>query len=211
MFLVRKKSFTLTELLIAMVLTSLVILAVTSVDITSRKFFAAASKEARVQNEAKIAMEHILEHVQLGIGDMSNAQTLDTGTPPALDNSRGFWILNSSGHLSSTGSIIHIKRDGLTGPADGKFVLGDPDDGTIMYAFPGTQPYRIYYSGPAAPEYITDAVITNCTFETYPADTSPNEVKVTIETLHDPSEAEGPDNPKTTLTSSIVLRAMSIN
>lgn len=57
-----RKSFILTELLIAIVLLALVILAATSVDITSRRFFAAIKEQAHAQDEAKIAIEHMVRN-----------------------------------------------------------------------------------------------------------------------------------------------------
>ena len=184
MLLVSKESFTLTELLIAVVLTGLVILAVSSVDITSRKFFAVANKEARAQNEAKIAMEHIVKHLQLGVGDINNP---------------GFTI-------APGGSQIDVNIDWDN---DGQFT-GSPPDRIIRYIYQGNPNYKIVYDpdiGVAGDEDLTDKRVTNTNFER----TAPNVVKVTIETLHDPSKVEGPDNPKATLTSSAILRAMSIN
>ena len=55
---------------------------------------------------------------------------------------------------------------------------------------------------------ITEQVITNCNFVMGAAT---NEVIVTIEARLDPAQVEAPENPQTTLTSTIVARAMSAN
>lgn len=190
MFLVSKKGFTLTELAIATVLMGVIILAVTSVDITSRRFFGAASDESRIQDEAKIAMEHIVKNVQLGIGDVTNPGT-----------SEGFTITG--------GTQIQVKRDGLNGDADGKFDLTDSADGFIEYNLQGNRiVYTIYDNNMAvvSTENLTDPIVTNAGFSVGGV---ANQVDAIIEVLRDPSKPESRENPKTTLTSSVVLRAMS--
>ncbi len=57
-----RKSFTLIELLIAIVLLAPIILAATSVDIASRRFFAAIREQTHAQDEVKIAMEHMVKN-----------------------------------------------------------------------------------------------------------------------------------------------------
>lgn len=192
MFLVSKKGSTLTELAIATILMGVIILAVTSVDITSRRFFGAASDESRIQDEAKIAMEHILKNVQLGIGDVTN-----------LGTSEGFTITG--------GTQIQVKRDGLNGDADGKFDLTDSADGFIEYNLQGNRiVYTIYDNNMAvvSTENLTDPIVTNAGFS---VGSVANQVDAIIEILRDPSKPESRENPKTTLTSSAVLRAMSTN
>jgi len=177
------KAFTLTELLIAAVLVGLIILTVTSVDITSRRFFNVVSRRAKVQDEAKIAMEHIVKNVQRGIGDVTNPGT-----------SEGF---------SASGSQVEVQLD-VDG--DGRFT-GIPPDKKIRYTYNGG---KIVYDPDinigGNEEDLTANMVTNASFN---QGSAPNQVDVTIEVLHNPSEAEGLENPKTTLTSSIILRAMS--
>jgi prepilin-type N-terminal cleavage/methylation domain-containing protein len=57
-----KRGFTLTEVLIAIFLTGLVVLSATSVDITSRHFFSVINRTSKFQDEAKIAMEHMVRN-----------------------------------------------------------------------------------------------------------------------------------------------------
>ncbi len=178
-----RKGFTLTEIIIAIVLTGLVVLAVTSVDITSRKFFNIASERSRVQDEIKIAMEHIVTHLRLGVGYVDNP---------------GFVV-------SGGGSQIQLRLDV---DKDGRFTASPPDS-IIQYSYQGSPDYKIVYNDGAGSEDLAAAVIESINFSSDAG--SPNKVDVTIEALPDPSESEGPDNPKITLTSSIVLRAMSCN
>ncbi len=202
MLIENKKGFTITELLIAVALSGLIILAVSSVDISSRRFFEAIKEKGHIQAEAAMAMEHMVKNLQLGIGDMSNPGTF--GSPPGANNSRGFYILDSS-DLDWEGSRIRIKLDDNN---DGKFESGT--DKIAEYRLLGS---RIRYDpnvlpGPFPPEWLTDRVISDYWFY---IDGASNRVNVTITARSEPTQPAGPDNPETILTSSITLRAMSIN
>ncbi len=63
-----KKAFTLTEILIAAVLMTMIILAVSSLDIVSRRFFKSTGEQSKLQDEARIAMEHIVKNLTLANG-----------------------------------------------------------------------------------------------------------------------------------------------
>lgn len=205
-----KKAFTLTEILIAVMLVGLVIMAASSVDISSRQFLRTIERQIQVQDEAKIAMQHIAKNLQLGIGNMTNPGSI--GNPPLPNNSRGFYILDGWGNLANSGSIILVKRDGLHGPGDGQFNPADPNDGISEYRYMGNPDFKIIYDPdiaiPGSEDNFTDGIVNACNFS---IDSAPNQVEVSIETLHDPLEADGLDNPHAILTSSIVLRAMSCN
>ena len=67
----KRKGVTLAELLIAVVLLLLVFLAVTSVDIASRDFSILTHRKAEVQNEAKIAMEHMIRNMREGVSSVT--------------------------------------------------------------------------------------------------------------------------------------------
>ena len=200
----RKKGLTLVEILIAITLTGLIILAVTSVDITSRRFLGTASKESWIQDEAKIAMEHIVKNIQLGVGDMSNASTA-VGSSPEADDTRGVLILDETGKLvasGSGGSQIQIKKDE---DGNGRFDAGS--DPIITYSYDsGNQ--RIVYTHPVTgSENLADGIVYSAIFEY--DENIPNQVIVTITVRKDPTRDPSLENPETTLTSSIVLRAMS--
>ena len=96
---------------------------------------------------------------------------------------------------------------------NGQFNSGD---NTIEYKYDSTNYKILYYpdviDNPSSYEELTDAVITSDTSFSSVA-SALNQVDVTIQARKKP-EPEHPaslDNPEATLTSSIVLRAMSCN
>ncbi|MFH1046019.1 MAG: hypothetical protein V1727_03550 [Candidatus Omnitrophota bacterium] len=185
------KGFTLTELIISTLLVGLVILSAVSADLTSRQFFKSAEDIIRVQDEAKIAMEHIAKNVSRGIGSLDS---------PAYT-------------LSGPTNRIRVNIDGLlTGNTNGRF--GDAaDDGTIEYEF-DTVNHRIVFDPNTDDavvgdkENITTEVIANCSFS---ASADLNRIDVFIEARRDPTKAASNKNPEVSLSSSVVLRAMSCN
>lgn len=210
------KGFSLTEIMIAVTLMTVVIVAVTSVDITSRQFFGSTERQSQIQDEAKFALEHIAKNVQLGIGDMSNPEAL--GSPPTNSNTRGFYILDSTGDLAASGLRLQVKRDGFTGPGDGRFDSSDAVDTIIEYEYLPAQDIIRYY--PDKDDRNTYEDIAKYILDPHELDSGdpyifessiPNQVDVTIKVLRDPSEPKSLENPETILTSSIVLRAMSCN
>lgn len=164
-----------------MMLTGLVVLAVVSVDLTSRRFFQAARGKTYTQDEAKIAMAHIAKNAQLGIGSVNNP---------------GFTI-------GGGGTQLRINQD-----IDCNGTL----DAGISYTYRGAPNFDIFYDPNIAvagnEETITGPMITSCNFAFGGA---PNEVVVTIISRTNPALGPSPQNPETTLTSSIVLRGMSAN
>ena len=200
-----KKAFSLMEILIAVVLMGVVVLAITSVDITSRRFFGTSSTESWIQDEAKIAMEHIVRHIQQGVGDMTFAGT--TGNDPyAVGSTRGFYILDTNGLLTDSDNAIHIKLDANR---NGRYD-GAPPDEIVKYNYSPHPDYTIYYTdGAGNIEALADGIVSDAIFSF--DSTTPNQVDVVISVRQHP-EPEHPaslDNPETTLTSSIILRAMS--
>lgn len=197
------KGFTLAELLVAIVLMGIVAMAVVSVDIASRRFFGTSSKESWIQDEGKIAMEHIVRRLQLGVGDLGNPRALGENPNDAAGCSRGFYILNAGGNLAASGNRIQIKIDKNE---DGKYVAAN--DKVVEYSYQGTPNYKIVYTDPDLPgnEDLADGIVQFALFTMGGLD---NQVKVTITVLRDPGQAPSLENPATTLTSDIILRAMS--
>lgn len=182
-----RRGFTLAELTVAMLLVGLVILTATSAEFTSRQFFNAAEEKIYVQDEAKVAMLHIANNLRRGIGDITNP---------------GYTLYGPTNR-------IRVQIDGLTGAANG--VYGDAVDGEIEYEF-DTVNFVVVFDPNADDSVvgdkidITDDIIVDGSFQT---GTSLNEVLVTIVARRDPSRAASLENPEITLTSRIVLRAMS--
>ncbi|UCB57496.1 MAG: prepilin-type N-terminal cleavage/methylation domain-containing protein [Candidatus Omnitrophota bacterium] len=181
------KGFSLTEILIAIVLMSLVMLTVVSVDITSRRYFKGSSEQVEVFDEAKIAMEHIIRNVQRGVGDIDN---------PGLA-------------IYDGGTRIRVNLDD-----DGNGIA----DRTIEYMYQNGPDYNIVFDSDVSAgnptEDFADGKLLSATFA-FGKDAGdndiPNHLDIEIVARQDPSQEVGPDNPETTLTSSVVLRAMSCN
>ena len=68
----KAKGITLTELVIATVLVSVVVLATMAISVSARRFLTASRLLSRVQNEASFALAHIHKNVRLGIGSILN-------------------------------------------------------------------------------------------------------------------------------------------
>ena len=210
------RGFSLLEILVAIVITGVIILAVTSVDITSRRFFGSASSQSQIQDEAKIAMGHITRNIQLGIGDMTNPGNMGDD-PSTVNSSRGFYILDVSGNLAAIGARIQVKQDDPANP-NGKY--GDAGDPFIEYEYRDTEDLIRFYPDPTVAdrddpnnfEVFADGKLYSADFRF--DDTEPalaNRVEVTIVTREDVNSEPSLENPETTLTSSVVLRAMSTN
>jgi len=114
------KGFTLTEILIAIVLMGLVILTVTSVDITSRYFFKSISGESRIYDEAKIAMEHMVKNFTqaheiydfLGTDSWTIGVRIDTNKTPA-NFGDDTWVIYC--FVGAAGEIWHYPDAGSNG------------------------------------------------------------------------------------------------
>lgn len=188
-----------------MVLLGVIVLAVASVDITSRRFFGTSKEESWIQDEAKVAMEDIVKNIQLGIGDMSNARNMGDDPYDGLGCSRGFYIL-VGGVLAISGSQIQVKQDT---DRDGAI------DRTIEYTYQGGPDYKIVFdpdiTNAGDEEDLAEGIVTSAIFNFDNVTPIPNRVEVAITVRRNPTEAKSLDNPETTLTSSIILRAMSTN
>ncbi|MFC1630949.1 PilW family protein [Candidatus Omnitrophota bacterium] len=198
--------FTLTELWIAILITGVVILTVTSLDITARRFMQDLRASSRVQDEVKIAMQHMLIRLRQGVGDVTNYGMMGAAAVPG-NTSGGFFIADAGGNLAASGPQVFYKLDGLNGDRDGRYDPADSDDALGQFFYLPAQ-FTIFDSLLPAPSNITQPFITNCTFNIGPA---LNECVITITARADPAQPVGAENPETTLTSSVVLPGMSIN
>jgi len=64
-----RKSITLIELLIAMVLLAVIILAINNVNVFSRYHFISTDRRAKIQNDASRCLEHITKYASQAIGN----------------------------------------------------------------------------------------------------------------------------------------------
>ncbi|MBU0547288.1 MAG: prepilin-type N-terminal cleavage/methylation domain-containing protein [Candidatus Omnitrophica bacterium] len=68
----RNYGLSLIELLVSMILMSLVLLGIFSIDLFSRHHVITSDKRAKVQNEISYAIEYMSKYVQQGIGDYNS-------------------------------------------------------------------------------------------------------------------------------------------
>ncbi len=211
------RGFSLAEILIAITLMGLIILAVASVDITSRRFFGTSKDEVWIQDEAKIAMQHITSRVQRGVGNMGRPGAMDDNPNDSdVQSSRGFYILSgvytdfdNPGLLTDSGSRLWVKIDTN---ANGKFDSGI--DQIVEYQEVNNS-IRFYpdVTDRANYESLADGIVEKAIFSFVhnvdPELAIPNRVDVEIQVLREPGKDPGLNNPQTTLTSSIILKAMS--
>ncbi|MFH1246015.1 MAG: hypothetical protein V1662_05970 [Candidatus Omnitrophota bacterium] len=175
--------FTLTEILIALVIVVFVVMGAGSAHIGAHNFFTSIKQHSQVQEEVKIALEHITKNIQSGIGDLNN---------PAF--------------TISGGNQLDVRIDTNN---DGKFTAADR---TIRYTYSGAPNYRIVYdpdTNIAGNESnITDKLISAVSYNSGSGSAS-NEIEITIEALMDPTKSEAIDNPKASLTSTAAIKGMS--
>jgi Tfp pilus assembly protein PilV len=69
MFFYSRRSLTLIELLIAIILLAVIILGVNSIDIFSRYHFISTDRRAKLQNDVSLCLEHITKSVSQAIGN----------------------------------------------------------------------------------------------------------------------------------------------
>jgi prepilin-type N-terminal cleavage/methylation domain-containing protein len=70
--ILKRKSITLIELLIALSIFAVLTLAFTSIDLFSRYHVRTADMRAQLQNEASSALEHMSKNISQAIGDLTN-------------------------------------------------------------------------------------------------------------------------------------------
>ncbi|MCK4809454.1 MAG: prepilin-type N-terminal cleavage/methylation domain-containing protein [Candidatus Omnitrophica bacterium] len=75
-----KKSVTLIELIIAVSLLAVIILAVTAFSVASHRFYQSSKRKMKVLNELTYLLEHINKNVSLAIGDINNPGVVVTST-----------------------------------------------------------------------------------------------------------------------------------
>ncbi len=81
-----KRSLTLVELIIAIVLLGVVVLGVMAFDSASRQFLRSSERKVEVLNELTLIMEHIHKNTLLGIGDANNPAIAVTESPGGVFN-----------------------------------------------------------------------------------------------------------------------------
>ncbi|MFC1703634.1 type II secretion system protein J [Candidatus Omnitrophota bacterium] len=186
---ISKRGLTLTEVLIVTALLGVVVGAVTCVDITARNMLNQAERITKVNNEASLAMEHIVRNLHLAIGCAGCVDPLVDGTE------RGVRILNG-------GRDLEIRQD----DGDARYDPAvDPFNMRYRFAFASHEIEVNDGLGPweSLAENIRDGVI----FSSANHDTPWIDVRITAR--FDPTQPESLENPEVTLRSRVLLTSSS--
>lgn len=202
MRLLRNKSVTLIELLLAIAILGLMILGISNLELFSRYQVTSSDRRAKLQHEASFVLEHMAKEIIKAIGDINRPPidiTATIGTDPVI--------------------IAWTDYDN-----DGRWD-GAPEDKQIAYRYnPST--YEIWYYGnytdnPNSYRVITSrcvapdfgSVETQPTFRTY--NSANNYIYVQITACWDPdgspSACGTSDNPSITMRSRIGMPSVSVN
>lgn len=225
----QNKSVTLLELLLAIVLLSIIVLGLTSIDFFSRHNVVNADVKARLQNKGYLGLEHIKRNALLAIGN-------ETISYPAQAESvidiRQITGLNESARLKI---FQDVNMDGIRQEPVG-IPLVSEDHWTVYRWYSNTgapiDRYQLQYCGwcrnktcngancAAGWEVVSTNVISFIPIK--PADANEvltdNYVDVEITTCLHPEynfdanpDCGTPDNPQTTMRSRILLPVVGIN
>ncbi len=201
-----KKSLTLIELLIAIVLLSVIILAISSIDLFTRFHTISADRRVKLQNEISYALDHMAKEITLTIGNRAIAAKDPVDLTP----------------ISGDAAIRVFIDLGLTsGPGDG---LGDRQSPTqgdrwIAYRFTGAagnsaDRFQIWYyancvgpncnqPGSIGPEVIARNIAD------FNRSVIDNVVEVAVTARWQPTQAASPDNPEVVMRTKIKMPSVS--
>jgi hypothetical protein len=195
-----KKSVTLLELLIAIVLLSVVTIGISSIDIFSRSHVLSSQRRTSLQNEASFVLGHMTKEITRAIG---NTQ---------IDRAVFFYINNNG---------IRIRIDDHPLPSGNGRI--DLDDSWIAYRQVGSEIWFYDNAGtvepPAGPHDVLASHVVFTDF-TQPSDTwglqidrdlSVNFIDVTIRCRWRPNPPASVDNPQVELRTRIKMPSVSTN
>lgn len=184
-----KKGFSLVELIIAISLMGLIILAIVAVDVGSRGFLKTSDDESTLQNEANFVMEMIVRDLEKSFKGTKNLPSVKSPSANTLEiRSRG------------TGESFELSNS--------NWVKYEFSNSTITKASCATLSNDGNYTCTAwgAPEQLVKNIITNCVFN---FDTDTAVAGITVTARAKPSENPGQDNPEVILESSVSSRSIS--
>lgn len=189
-----KKGFSLVELIIAISLMGLIILAIVAVDVGSRGFLRTSDDESTLQNEANFIMESIVKDLGKSFKGTKNNPSVKVTADNTLE------IRNRA-----SGSSFELNNS--------KWVRYQFDSAakTIKQQTCEGYPANIDSEGKCAgswsnPQQLIRNIVTACVFN---FDTDTAVVGITITARAKPSENPGQDNPEVILESSVSSRSIS--
>lgn len=184
-----KQSVTLLELLIAISLLGILVLAFTSIDLFSRYHVRNADIRIQLQNEASSAIEHMTKYISQGIGSV---------------NYPGVRV-----HPSQQRIAVRLDRNSNGQPDD------DGPTDWIAYRYAPAQDqilYRATYPPTGWPTAGEEIIAQRISFFNSTYNPSNNYVEIEIHACWDPVNAATcgtPDNPSVAMTTSIKMPAVS--
>lgn len=194
------RSLTLVELLIAIVLFSTISLGFFAIDTFSRRQVISSERQAQLQNEASIALEHIAKEARRAIG----STVLSGQTPVDLTNISGDTALRI---------YVDLASDGVSA-GDGKW--GTEGDRWRAYRWTGSSGaaadrYQLWYY----PNYVnpgdTHEVIARHISAWTPT-AQDNWINVSITACWDPSGTCGTtSNPQVNMSAKVMMPGVSLN
>lgn len=199
----QNKGLTLLELIIAVILLGIVVLAVTNIDYFAHFHVITADRRVRLQNELSLVLEHMSKKVSQSIGEQDQishypiqgttsgfiVRTDPNNTPQNLDDDLLFTYALSTNTLTSTCSQVSADSPACPTPASETLtthLMSDVASGTKLPSNPAT-PKGLYY-------FIDD---NNTTIE------------VGLIGRHDVSKAKSLDNPQVEMSAGMRSRAAS--
>lgn len=202
-----KKSVTLLELLIAIVLLSLIVISFTSIDLFSRFHVLTSGRRAKLQNEVSAALEHMTKQINRAIGYSGNwaakAYSDNKGVRIRIDDNPANGRIDTSDHWIA---YIHKNIGALATDSEIRFYSDAGEDEIpsgiyqsiahkIVIKKPTSTFYGLEFSGNFVPNgWLNDNII---------------EVKITARWY--PDQDASVDNPEVTMRTSIKMPSVSTN
>ena len=186
-----KAAFSLVELIIAISLMGLIILAIVAVDVGSRGFLKTSDDESTLQNEANFVMETMAKDISRSFKGNKNNRSIEVssgkdtleirlkGSGASFDYSNSKWVR----YQFADATIKKQVCAGASISSDGKCS-----------------------SWPSSSQQLVKNIIKDCVFS---FDTATSVVGITITARAKPSENPGQDNPEVILETSAISRSIS--
>ena len=170
-----KKALTLIELVLAVALLAVIVLAATSIDVAARYFFKSSDTKSRVLNEASLIVEHIQKRASQSSGFIDNP-----GIRPAVP--------------FADSSFLEIRLDG-----DSPLTFDDASDRWVRYDFNGNN--LVFTDGSNAE--IISSKVTHCAFSSASSGAAVD-MEITVQYIpNEPMDPK--ENPQVTLRTSVLF------
>ncbi len=186
-----KKSLSLLEVVLAMVMLGMIVLAATSLDVASVEFFKSSNRKVEVINEVSLVMNHVEKSAISAHG----------------------WINNPGFGIMSGGDGIWFRLDGSRPPSpsdytDDDYVFYRFDSGTNQIEYCKANSMISFSSACPGQSQILSNRIETCTFS-YPADSVVVQAEITG--IYDPAgpAADERENPHVQMRSMFFLGSHS--